>query len=60
MTPSTDSRRAVSILARSLFKQMREQGYTHEQLVGLSSELIELISQEMRQGRANEARFAAE
>ncbi|MBL9102090.1 MAG: hypothetical protein JNL82_14085 [Myxococcales bacterium] len=63
MTPPTetrDTRRAVSILARSLFRQMREQGYTPEQIIALSSELIDLVSQDLRQERAGDARWAAE
>ena len=51
-----NSRRAVSILARSLFRQMRDQGYTPEQIIGLSSELIELVSTDLRQERAMDAR----
>lgn len=58
-TPDT-SRRALSILARSLFQQMREQGYSSEQIIGLSSELIELVSHDLRQERAMDARWAAE
>jgi hypothetical protein len=51
----------VSILARSLFRQMREQGYTPEQIIALSSELIDLVSQDLRQERAAaDARWAAE
>ena len=61
MTPSTDkNKRAVSILARSLFRQMREQGYTPEQIIGLSSELIELVSHDLRQERTSELLAAAE
>ena len=64
MTPTTEtrdtSRRAVGILARSLFRQMREQGYSSEQIIALSSELIELVSADMRQERAMDARWAAE
>lgn len=40
--------RGVNILARSLFRQMREQGYSAEQIIGLSSELIHLVSADMR------------
>ena len=55
-----DNRRALSILARSLFRQMREQGYTPEQIIGLSSELLELVSHDLRQVRAaTDARWAA-
>lgn len=63
VTPTTetrDSRRAVSILARSLFRQMRDQGYSPEQIIALSSELIELVSQDLRQERAADVRWAAE
>lgn len=55
-----NSRRALSILARSLFRQMREQGYSSEQIIGLSSELIELVSHDLRQERTMDARWAAE
>lgn len=40
--PTTDVK-GVNILARSLFRQMREQGYSAEQIISLSSELIELV-----------------
>ena len=64
MTPTTDtrdnSRRALSILARSLVRQMRDQGYSPEQVIALSSELIELVSHDLRQERAMDARWAAE
>ncbi|MFY0530705.1 MULTISPECIES: hypothetical protein [Nannocystis] len=40
---------------------MREQGYTPEQIVALSSELLELVSHDLRQVReATDARWAAE
>ncbi len=40
--------RGVSILARSLFRQMREQGYSQDQIVGLSGELIELVREDLQ------------
>lgn len=46
--------RGVSILARSLFKEMRTQGYSQDQIVGLSSELIELVRDDLRSGLAAE------
>lgn len=46
--PSTDAR-GLTILARSLFRQMREQGYSSEQVIGLSSELIRLVSEDLQQ-----------
>ncbi len=45
---SSSDARGVSILARSLFRQMREQGYSAEQIIGLSSQLIHLVSSDMR------------
>lgn len=46
--------RGVSILARSLFKEMRTQGYSPDQIVSLSSELIELVREDLRAGLAAE------
>lgn len=40
---TTKEAKGVGILARSLFRQMREQGYSAEQIIGLSSALIELV-----------------
>jgi hypothetical protein len=58
---SRDDKRALHILARSLFRQMRDQGYSPEQIVALSSELLELVSHDLRQVRAaTDARWAAE
>lgn len=42
--PGSHDPRVVPTLARALFKQMREQGYSSEQIIGLSSELIHLVS----------------
>jgi len=55
--PSRDTNtdeRGVSILARSLFKEMRTQGYSPDQIVSLSSELIELVREDLRSGLAAE------
>jgi hypothetical protein len=51
--PTTDAK-GVSILARSLFRQMREQGFTEEQIIGLSGELIQLVSEDMQRRLAAE------
>ncbi len=55
-----DQSRAVCILARSLFRQMREQGYTPEQIIALSGELIDLVRDDLRTERTHDARWAAE
>lgn len=51
-TQQTNDPRGVSILARSLFRQMREQGYGPDQIVDLSSRLLELVHDDMRADRA--------
>ena len=43
-----ERRAGVSILARSIFRQMRLQGYTPNQIIGLSSELLQLVSHDIR------------
>ena len=40
--------RTVPTLAKTLFRQMREQGLSSVQIIDLSSELIELVSTEMK------------
>ena len=40
--------RTVPTLAKSLFRQMREQGLSSAQIIDLSSELIELVSADMK------------
>lgn len=42
-----DRQRAVKRLAQSLFAELRNQGYTPGQIVGLSSELIGLITSDI-------------
>jgi hypothetical protein len=49
--PKADDK-SVAILARSLFRQMRQQGYAPEQIIALSSELIELVRDDLQKGLA--------
>jgi hypothetical protein len=51
--PATDEK-GVSILARSLFRQMREQGYSTDQIIALSSELIGLVRENLQRELAAE------
>lgn len=39
--------KGLGILARSLFRQMRAQGYSPEQIIGLSAELIQLVREDL-------------
>ncbi len=48
----TDTR-AARILARSLFRDMRANGYFNQQILALATELIDLVTQDMR-GEAEE------
>jgi hypothetical protein len=46
--------RGLGILARSLFRQMRAQGYSPEQIIGLSAELIQLVREDLAQAQPAE------
>jgi hypothetical protein len=43
-------KRGTKILARTFFNQLKSGGYTPNQIVGIASELIELVTQELREG----------
>ena len=38
------------ILAKSFFKELRENGYDHNAIVAISTELLDLVTQELRAG----------
>jgi hypothetical protein len=40
--------KGAKILAKSLFKELRASGYTPNQILSLSTELIELVTQDLR------------
>jgi hypothetical protein len=40
--------RAVRILAKSLYRQLRESGYEHRDILSLSTELVGLITSDLR------------
>jgi hypothetical protein len=45
--PAADSRR-VPVFTRTLFRHLQEQGYTREQIIGVSAELLNLLSTDIR------------
>ena len=49
MVPSMMDNKATKILAKSLFKELRGNGYTANQILGLSTELIDLVTQDLRE-----------
>ncbi len=46
--------KGVPILARSLFRQMQQQGYSKDQIIGLSTELIQLVNEDLQKRMAAE------
>ena len=46
---STD-KRATKILARTFFNQLRASGYTPNQIIGIATELIDLVALDIREG----------
>jgi hypothetical protein len=53
--PSLDRAAGARILARSFYRELRENGYTPKQLLSLSTELIDLITQDLQAERKGAA-----
>ncbi len=47
-TEPMNSQRAVKILAKSLFRQLKDQGYQNRDVLALSTELVGLIASDLR------------
>jgi hypothetical protein len=47
--PAHSDRRSVEILARSIFRELKSNGYGVRQILSLSSELIGLVTAEYQQ-----------
>jgi hypothetical protein len=45
---STDAK-ATKILARTFFNQLRASGYTSTQVIGVATELIDLVTSDLRE-----------
>jgi hypothetical protein len=45
--PMLDRKRAVRILAKSIFKELTSQGYTDQQIVALATELLSEVTTKM-------------
>jgi hypothetical protein len=43
-----DREKAVRILAKSIFKELRQNGYDTKEIIALSSELISHVTEELR------------
>jgi broad-specificity NMP kinase len=42
--------RSLKIIAKSLFRELRENGYDTKEIVNLSTELLSLVTSELRNG----------
>ena len=52
MIPSTLENKGTQILAKSLFRELRGNGYSANHILGLTTELIDLVTQELRDQNA--------
>ncbi|MFL5263477.1 MAG: hypothetical protein ACJ79E_03475 [Anaeromyxobacteraceae bacterium] len=52
MIPSTLDNKGTQILAKSLFRELRGNGYSANHILGLTTELIDLVTQELRDQNA--------
>jgi len=51
IAPRLDNK-GTKILAKSLFKELRANGYSANQILGLTTELIELVTEDLREQNA--------
>ncbi len=58
MVPGILDNKGATILAKSLFKELRGNGYSPNQILSLSTELIELVTQDLRDAHAQAAAAA--
>lgn len=58
MVPSALDSKGTHILAKSLFKELRGNGYSTSQILSLSTELIDLITQDLKDEHAQTAAAA--
>ena len=52
LVPSMLDTKGTKIFAKSLFKELRANGYSPNQILGLTTELIELVTQDLREAVA--------
>jgi hypothetical protein len=48
MLPAKLDLKGTQILAKTLFKELRGSGYTPNQILGLSTELIDLVTKDLK------------
>ncbi len=52
MVPGVLDNKGTKILAKSLFKELRGNGYSTNQILNLSTELIDLVTQDLKDEHA--------
>jgi hypothetical protein len=52
MVPGILDNKGAKILAKSLFKELRGNGYSANQILSLSTELIDLVTQDLKGAHA--------
>jgi hypothetical protein len=60
MVPANLDAKGTKILAKSLFKELRGNGYSANQILSLSTELIDLVTQDLRAASEGEPAAAPE
>jgi hypothetical protein len=53
MVPGMLDVKGTQILAKSLFKELRGSGYTPHQILSLSTELIDLVTKDLKNGHSD-------
>jgi hypothetical protein len=53
--PTMLDNKGTKILAKSLFKELRGNGYSANHILGLTTELIELVTEDLRERNATAA-----
>jgi hypothetical protein len=48
VNPSTKDARRVPVFTRTLYRHLQDQGYTREQIIGVSAELLSLLSTDIK------------
>jgi hypothetical protein len=46
---AADEKRALKILAKSVYRELKATGYGHSDIVGFTNELLDLVTAEMRE-----------
>ena len=47
-THSSQDARRVPVFTRTLYRHLQDQGYTREQIIGVSTELLSLLSSDIK------------